>query len=178
MKTKKILITLAIVLLAVFALAQVPGKYLSYTADRFWSNAGAIRTDNTIESYGASNALKASYNDALYATLSADSAGSLTITRASAGTLKIFTYQADALADDGTVRLPDATDGLVIVSCNAEAITAVVKADGSCVKMAGTTNTAVADTDADLDVYDGGTYAIVKNRLATTGTIRITYLYN
>lgn len=38
----------------------------------------------------------------------------------SAGTPKFWTYQADALADDATVTLPDATSGILFVSCNAE----------------------------------------------------------
>jgi hypothetical protein len=33
-------------------------------------------------------------------------------------------------------------------------------------------------TDANLCVYDGGTGAIVKNRLNATGEIRIVYFYN
>jgi len=33
-------------------------------------------------------------------------------------------------------------------------------------------------TDANLCVYDGGTGAIVKNRLNATGEIRIVYYYN
>jgi len=89
-----------------------------------------------------------------------------------------YGYTADALADDGTVNLPDATDGFVIVSCNAECGIWNVRATGACYKVAGTTNTAATDSDGSLCVYDGGTYAIVKNRLGATGCIRIVYRYN
>ncbi len=94
------------------------------------------------------------------------------------GDMKMFTYQADALADDGTVNLPDATSGMVFVSCNGEAGMWSVTNAGVVAKIVGSTNTAAADTDTDLCVYDGGTYAIVKNRLGTTGEIRIIYYYN
>ena len=95
----------------------------------------------------------------------------------SAGTLQMFHYQNDTLADDGTVTLPDATSGMVFVSCNAESGMWSVQADGTCTKVSGTTNTDAADTDAKLDVYDGGTGAIVKNRLGAVGETRIVYFY-
>jgi len=98
--------------------------------------------------------------------------------RSDTGTTLQYVYQADALADDGTVVLPDATSGMVIVSCNAEAGMWLVQADGTVTKISGSTNTAAADTDANLCVYDGGTGAIVKNRLGATGEIRIVYYYN
>jgi hypothetical protein len=98
--------------------------------------------------------------------------------RSATGATFEFTYQADALADDGTVNLPDATSGVCFVTCNAEAGMWLVKNDGSVVRVAGSANTDAADTDAKLDIYDGGTYAIVKNRLGTTGEIRIIYFYN
>ncbi len=175
---KQTIFGLAFLTIVVLAIAQIPGKYLGYTADRFWANTGVIRTDNRIETVGADNAFRVQYNDGLYTTMTADAAGNLGLTRPSAGTLKMFTYQADALADDGTVTLPDVTDGFVIVSCNAETIFVNVTAAGVCAKVSGSTNTVVADTDANLCVYDGGTYAIVKNRLGATGAIRIFYLYN
>jgi len=96
----------------------------------------------------------------------------------SAGCLKFWTYQADALADDGTVNLPDATSGFLFVSCNAEAGMWVIAADGSVAKISGSSNTAATDSDTDLSVYDGGTYAIIKNRLGTTGETRAMYFYN
>lgn len=98
--------------------------------------------------------------------------------RSDTGTTLQYVYQADALADDGTVTLPDATSGMVLVSCNAEAGMWLVQADGTVTKISGSTNTAAADTDANLCVYDGGTGAIVKNRLGATGEIRVIFYYN
>jgi len=91
--------------------------------------------------------------------------------------VKTFKYAVAALADDGTVSLPNASSGIVKVSCNAEGGEWKVNTDGSVVKLSGTTNTDAADTDAKLDVYDGGTYAIVKNRLGATGNCSIVYEY-
>jgi len=98
--------------------------------------------------------------------------------RSDTGTTLQYVYQKDDLADDGTVTLPDATSGIVFVSCNAEAGMWLVQADGTVTKISGSTNTAAADTDGSLCVYDGGTGAIVKNRLGATGEIRIIYYYN
>jgi len=64
------------------------------------------------------------------------------------------------------------------VSCNGEAGMWLVQNNGTCTKIAGSTNTAASDTDTNLCVYDGGTAAVVKNRLGTTGEIRIVYYYN
>lgn len=95
------------------------------------------------------------------------------------GSLGLWSHQEDTLADDGTVNLPDATSGVVFVSCNAEAGMWLVQNDGTVVKISGSTNTAATDSDGDLCVYDGGsTQAIVKNRLGATGEIRIFYFYN
>jgi len=96
----------------------------------------------------------------------------------SAGCLKFWTYQADALADDGTVNLPDATSGFLFVSCNAESGMFVISADGSVAKVAGTTNTDAADTDSKLDCFDNGTTATIKNRLGADGETRAFYFYN
>jgi len=98
--------------------------------------------------------------------------------RSDTGTTLQYVYQKDDLADDGTVTLPDATSGMVLVSCNAEAGMWLVQADGTVTKISGSTNTAAADSDGNLCVYDGGTGAIVKNRLNATGEIRIVYYYN
>lgn len=92
------------------------------------------------------------------------------------GTVDQLVYQNDALADNGTVNLTDATSGLVFVSCNAEAGMWLVEADGGCTKIAGSTNTADTESDTDLCVYDGGgTIAIVKNMLGVAGETRIIY---
>jgi hypothetical protein len=94
------------------------------------------------------------------------------------GCMKFWTYQADALADDGSFNLPTATDGILIVSCNAEGGMWVIRADGSVVLVNGSTNTAATDSDGNLSVFDGGTYATVKNCLGATGCIRAMYFYN
>lgn len=94
------------------------------------------------------------------------------------GDVKIFTYQNDSIADDGTVSLPDSTSGMVFVSCNAESAMFLVQNDGSVIKVAGTTLTTATNTDTYLCCFDNGTYARVDNRLGTTGEIRIIYYYN
>jgi hypothetical protein len=54
----------------------------------------------------------------------------------------------------------------------------LVQNDGTCTKISGTANTVATDTDTNLCVFDGGTSATVRNRLGTTGEIRIIYFYN
>lgn len=88
-------------------------------------------------------------------------------------------YRQDIdLADDGTFNLPAGVGGHVWVSCNAESGWWNVQTDGTCSLIVGTTNTAATDSDTDLCVYDGGTYAIVKNRLGATGRIIVHYEFN
>jgi len=57
-----------LVALALIAFAQPVGKYLGFTADRFWDNNGIFKTDNTIWSYGVSNGLKLEYSPGVYNT--------------------------------------------------------------------------------------------------------------
>lgn len=87
------------------------------------------------------------------------------------------------LADDATLALPDATPAIVTVACGAEFIYANVGADGA-VTLAGygdndagciSANGAVADTDAKLCLYDGGTAGVVKNRLGATKRVFVRY---
>lgn len=95
------------------------------------------------------------------------------------GTLKLWPWQDDSLADDGTINLPDATSGLVMVSCNGEAGIWLIQSNGTVTGLTGSANTASTDIDTKLCVYNGGgTQAIVKNRLGTAGEIRIFYLNN
>lgn len=103
-------------------------------------------------------------------------AGIVTYSQAT-GSILFWTYQNDTLADDATVELPDATDGMVFVSCNAESGMWVVNADGTVDKVSGTTNTADTDSDTDLCVYDGGTAGTIKNRLGAVGVTRAFYFY-
>ena len=94
------------------------------------------------------------------------------------GIINIYPYQNDALADDGSVDLADATSGIVLVSCNAEAFIGLVQASGTVTLLANTTNCAAADSDGNLCLFDTGTAARVRNRLNATGEIRIIYFYN
>lgn len=105
-----------------------------------------------------------------------DNAGIISVKQT--GELKIFTYQTDALADDENVSLPDATSGIIMVSCNAEAFTALVQNNGTVTLLSNTTNVDDADTDTKLCIYDSTNQAIIKNRLGVTGEIRIMYWYN
>jgi hypothetical protein len=79
MKKKLYFVLTALVLLVGPVLAQVPGKHLSFTFNRFWANDGVFRTDNVIETTGASNTLKASYDPSQYFTLAVSSAGVTTL---------------------------------------------------------------------------------------------------
>lgn len=89
----------------------------------------------------------------------------------------VFSYQDSVLADDATVNLPDTTSGIVIVSCNGEAGIFNVQVDGTVTLISGSGNVDDADTDTDLCCFDGGTGAVVKNRLGVTGRIVIWYKY-
>jgi len=95
-----------------------------------------------------------------------------------AGTLKFWTYQDDALADDATVALPDATSGFLMVSCNAEMGLFGIQSAGTVTKIVGSTNTAATDSDGSICAYDAGTGAYIKNRLGATGETRAVYFYN
>ena len=100
------------------------------------------------------------------------------IYRAGAGTTNLITYQDDALADDGTVNLPDATSGMVFVTCNDEFLICHIKNDGTVKPVMASELTALTDSDTNLCIYDDGTQAVVKNRLGATGKIRVFYFYN
>lgn len=95
-----------------------------------------------------------------------------------AGTPKFFTHQDSSIADDDYVDLPDATSGILVVSCNAECGQWVVQATGVVAKVAGSTNTSDTDSDGSISVFDNGTNARVRNRLGTAGKILIFYIYN
>lgn len=94
------------------------------------------------------------------------------------GYIGIWTRQNDSIADDGTLDLPDATAGMIFVSCNAEGGGWNIQSDGTVSKLFGSANTADTDSDTDLCVYNSaGTQATIKNRLGTTGEIRVFYFY-
>jgi hypothetical protein len=152
-------------------------------------------SDDGVVDITTAGTLRNTYDAAAYADFTMADAGGLTVDVTSdgtasvdfadpvymsggAGTLKIFTHQDDSLADDGTVDLPDATSGFVIVSCGAESAVAVVEADGSVADVSSTTNVAYTDSDTDLCLFDDGTNVTLKNRLGEAKEIRITYFYN
>ena len=94
-------------------------------------------------------------------------------------TQKVFRAycRSESVADDGTITLPTAKTGFVLVTTGAEGGLVSVAADGTCVKLAGTTNLVVTDSDTDLCVYDGGTGAVVKNRLGSSQTVTVIFFY-
>jgi hypothetical protein len=93
------------------------------------------------------------------------------------GDLTMITY-SDSLADDASLSLPGGVSGYGWVKADTigerEAMFFLFDADGTITKLtSSTTNTDSADTDDKLCVYDGGSYGIVKNRLAGTRKVRI-----
>lgn len=82
------------------------------------------------------------------------------------------------LADDATLTLPDASQGIADVFEDVEGGTVVVSAAGAVVIIGGSTNFVGTDTDAKLCVYDSGTGATIKNRLAAASTIHIRWFGN
>ena len=98
------------------------------------------------------------------------------------GTIKLFVYQEDNIADDSSINLPAATNGMVFVSMTDSSVDVGgmwgIQEDGGCIKISGTTTyTADSSTDNTLCVYDGGTYGIISNRMDVTGDIQIFYYY-
>lgn len=93
------------------------------------------------------------------------------------GTMTTFSYHND-LADDGTLALPAATTGYLILSSSVgEGGVLLIKYDGTPIIVSGTTNLVNTDTDVKLCVYDGGDGAIIKNRLGSSKAIRFEYKY-
>lgn len=101
---KKLFALAAIVFLAGLLIAQVPGKYLGYTADRYWSNAGVISTDAAIQSVGSSNSFKLKYSESVYATASQASTGAITVAYAGGTAPGWSSTSTIATAALGTVR--------------------------------------------------------------------------
>jgi len=89
-----------------------------------------------------------------------------------------YPLKAVAMADDGTIDLPVITNqGIVLLAAGVEGGIWSIKSDGSVGKIAGTTNTSSSDTDGSICVYDGGTYAIIKNRLGATTNLLCLFIY-
>jgi hypothetical protein len=89
----------------------------------------------------------------------------------------LITKKASAsTADDATITLATGVSGILEVWTEAEHMKVYVAADGTITSLFGTANTAITDSDGDLCVYDGGSGAVIKNRLAATKTVR--YIFN
>lgn len=87
-------------------------------------------------------------------------------------------YTFSDMADDATITLPDAQAAVVKVLGNGEHGVATVTAAGAVTLLdtgSASSNFATADTDANLCLYDGGTAAVVKNRLGDTYRVHIWY---
>lgn len=80
-----------------------------------------------------------------------------------------------SLADDASIDLPDASEGIVIVHGGGEGGVFHITTAGAVTKLSGTTNAVASDSDTDLCVFDNGTAARVRNRLGTTAVVRIQY---
>lgn len=82
------------------------------------------------------------------------------------------------VADEGTITLDTGVAGFLEVWEDTEAMKVFVDTDGVVSSVYGTANTATTDSDTDLCVYDGGTGAVIKNRLGAEKTIRWIYKYS
>ena len=83
---------------------------------------------------------------------------------------------SETVADEGTITLAVTVAGMLEVWVDAEYMKVNVQADGTVTSVYGSSNTATTDTDANLCVYDGGTGAVIKNRLGASKVVR--YIYN
>lgn len=95
----------------------------------------------------------------------------------SVGLMKSFTYSSESLADDGSFNLPNATYGIGLAAIGTQATTFLVAADGSVVLAGKTSDFEATDSDTDACIFDGGTYATVRNRLGTAQKVRVVYFY-
>ena len=87
------------------------------------------------------------------------------------------TADAPSTADDGTITLATGVAGMLKVWTEEEYMQVFVATDGVVTSIYGSANTANTDTDTKLCVYDGGTGAVIKNRLGGTKVVRYEYLY-
>lgn len=82
-----------------------------------------------------------------------------------------------SVADDASILLPNGVEGFGIVSAGAETMVFNVLSTGAVVKVAGSANTVATDTDANLCVFDGGTYAQIRNRLGSTQIVKGSFTF-
>lgn len=85
------------------------------------------------------------------------------------------------LDDDASFNLPSSTIGHGIVTMattsSLDSMWFAVKANGAVTRVYGTSSTATVDKDRRVCVFDGGTYATVKNRMTKSRAVRLTYWY-
>lgn len=105
-------------------------------------------------------------------------ASALYAATASQRLLSDFSAEAAQLADDGIINLPNNASGIVTVTSSTEIGIWKTNADGSVILLHGSTNTAATDSDNNLCVFDGGLFAVVKNRLGGVERIMINHIYN
>jgi hypothetical protein len=83
------------------------------------------------------------------------------------------------LSDEETFNLPTASYGgrLEVQAEDDEYATALIGADGTVTLITNSANVANTDTDTNLCIYDGGTFAVIKNRLGATKRAQVTFTY-
>lgn len=90
----------------------------------------------------------------------------------------INAQSSESVNDDATITLATGVAGVLEVWTEAEYMRCYVDTAGTVISIYASTNTAIADTDGNLCVYDGGTGAVIKNRLGSTKTVRYNYIYS
>lgn len=83
-----------------------------------------------------------------------------------------------SVIDDGTINLPAGVSGWLYCWEGIEYLHAKIDIDATVTIIAGSANTVNTDTDGNLCVFDGGTNAVIKNRLGETKTIRYFFKYS
>lgn len=85
---------------------------------------------------------------------------------------------SETVLDDGTITLPTGVSGFLDVWEDTEYARCKIGTDGSVALIYNSANVTNADSDTYLCIYDGGSGAIIKNRLGSSKTIRYVYVYS
>lgn len=87
---------------------------------------------------------------------------------------------SETVADDGTIALPTGVSGWgeVQIGDDQEYAYFSVKVDGTVLLRMNSANVVNTDSDGNLCIYDGGTGAVIKNRLGSSLTVRYTFNYS
>lgn len=84
-----------------------------------------------------------------------------------------------SVEDNGTITLPTGVTGWLKAWTDAEYLNAYIIADGTVTLTADvSTNTAGTDSDGNLCCYDGGSGAVIKNRLGSAKTVSYSFKYS